>query len=553
VGAPLIVLVWGVATFIAFGAAAVVVTYTVCTIAHHFPTFLRIYTDADLLRRYRWSLLLGPLIPFSLAMCVVAQAIRNDYGPEYLLFMMMILTLWDPWHFLMQHYGFMRIYDRPNLAPRTVAARMDLMISALWYLFILVAAANWLPDLLYRFYSDHGMRLLHLFESGVYAAVQVTLLLAALLGTVAYIAYVGWCYYHGFYVSCVKLVLLVLTFSVMYLAYVPNSLMGRLQPEWTFPVGFAVVNMAHVTQYLAIVWKYNRSLAARGARFRGPRLQVAFSRGGALIAVAYVAVCLCYGLGISEPGQRPVTQVLGSVLAWAGMEGAVRWYAGLSFALGFTSTLLHYYYDGFIWKVRHQENRVNLAMEQGTGGCVQPAISWWDSRNTASAGKTLLKQGLYFGVPILLLWITYAARRGSPDLQAIQQLKTAVQMHREGKEQAGYELAMQALAASQRQLDIEWRMLEIRTVAKHYAHIGHLRYWRARAANEVFRAADPDRAAQTQYWELMEAARALEHALKYPGPYAHAEAARWSRDDVETMLAQCREQARALVPAHSSN
>src|SRR5207247_844200 len=160
-------------------------------------TFIRIYGDLDLLQRFRWSLLLGPVVPFCLSMALMAVAILNGHDLGDLLFLTVILTLWDPWHFLMQHYGFMRIYDRHNMVRLAVAAAVSM--------------------------------------------------------TAVYIGYVAWCYRNGYFVSSAKLALLAITFGVMYFTYVPNAAMQSWLPGWGFAVGYATVNMVHVTQYLAIV------------------------------------------------------------------------------------------------------------------------------------------------------------------------------------------------------------------------------------------------------------------------------------------------------------
>src|SRR6185503_7898581 len=87
---------------------------------------------------------------------------------------------------------------------------------------------------------------------------------------------------------------------MMYLTYVPNPAMRSLLPGWTFPAGFATLGMVHVTQYLAIVWKYNRSLALRGTDARPGLFQRAFSRGGLIVLVAYMVLCFGYGYGLTQ-------------------------------------------------------------------------------------------------------------------------------------------------------------------------------------------------------------------------------------------------------------
>ena len=215
--APLISLVWVVAFGSWFGLETVLVIFAVFNIAHHLPTFIRIYGDQDLLRRFRWSLLLGPVLPFSLAMGVVSYVVLNGYHMTNVLYLMLILFLWDPWHFLRQHYGFMRIYDRNNKVRRAVSARMDFMICGTWFLYIMVATLDWLPDLVYDAHQSHGLPLLFLLDNGVYGVAQFVGFCVALAGTVVYSAYLVWCRANGYFVSSAKVALLIITFGVMYL------------------------------------------------------------------------------------------------------------------------------------------------------------------------------------------------------------------------------------------------------------------------------------------------------------------------------------------------
>ena len=115
IATPIVCFLWASSTFLLWGTSAVVGIFAVFNLSHHLPTFIRIYGDRDLLRRFRWQLLLGPLIPFTLAMTVVSYVILGDYPFSSALCVTLILIVWDPWHFLMQHYGFMRIYDRHKI------------------------------------------------------------------------------------------------------------------------------------------------------------------------------------------------------------------------------------------------------------------------------------------------------------------------------------------------------------------------------------------------------------------------------------------------------
>src|SRR5262249_7048259 len=122
---------------------------------------------------------------------------------------------------------------------------------------------------------------------------------AALCVTAAYCAHVYRIWRQGDFISLAKLALFVITFGVMYLTYTPNAWIAKLAPGWTFKVGFAAVGIVHMTQYLAIVWRYNRSLARNHARSRGGMFRWWHSDRSwqivLLLGAVYVAVCLLYG------------------------------------------------------------------------------------------------------------------------------------------------------------------------------------------------------------------------------------------------------------------
>src|SRR4051794_34825673 len=63
--APLIVLALALVVFTRFDAATatslILGAHIVMTVAHHLPTFIRIYGDVDLFKRFRWNFVLAPL------------------------------------------------------------------------------------------------------------------------------------------------------------------------------------------------------------------------------------------------------------------------------------------------------------------------------------------------------------------------------------------------------------------------------------------------------------------------------------------------------------
>ena len=532
IAAPLIALAWAVAVASWFGAEIVLVLFGAFNVGHHLPTFIRIYGDKDLLQRFRWSLLLGPVLPFSLAMCVVSYVVFSGYEMSNVLYLMLFLIIWDPWHFLRQHFGFMRIYDRNNQVRRKVSSNMDFMICCTWFVYIMVAALDWLPDLLYDTYRLHGFPILFLFDNGVYDVVQLLSCIAALAGTVAYLGYLAWCRANGYFVSPAKVMLLVCTFGVMYLTYVPNPLITGLFPEWNFVLGFAVIGVMHVTQYLAITWKYNRGLSGRKGAARPGIFQELFSRGGWNVGCTFVIVCLMYGIFLGFP--PPKLFSLQSVSDSVHMAG--RLFLGVIFALGFTSALMHYYYDGFIWKVRHKENQQYLGMvpTESKVGMVPTeskarAQSWWEGISRSTARGVFFRQCLYFALPILLLSATFWILKDD----SIRSAPIGHVVAASSPAEAGV-----AILAMEDRLEVESAMIRIRPRSKHYTYQADLLYMigstRLSVAEQSGTTSDLLRAERRRL--LAEAIVSLERALELGPPYGHVEDPEMSRKDVEARL-----------------
>ena len=525
--APLISLAWAVAVVFWFGPEIVLTIFTVFNIAHHLPTFIRVYGDRDLMRRFRWSLLLGPVLPFSLAMGVAAHVVLGGYQMTNILYLLIILQIWDPWHFLMQHYGFMRIYDRNNQVRRAVSSRMDLMICGTWFVFVMVATLDWLPDLLYDSYRFHGFPILFLLDGGGYQVVQAFSLAAALAATVVYLGYLAWCRANDRFVSSAKVMLLIITFGVMYLTYVPNPLITGMIPDWNFALGFAVLGMVHVTQYLAIVWRYNRGLARREGAARSGVFQELFGLGGWSVASAFVLACLLYGCFLTFPLSNRFSIEAASDTVHMGR----RWLMGVLFAVSFTSTLLHYYYDGFIWKLRHRENQENLEILKTASDA--PAHSWWEGVPLSTARRAFLRQCLYFVPAVLLLTLTFWILKEDSLRRAPIAYAVAASTPTE---------AEAAISAMEAQLEVERAMIQIRPRSKHYTYQADLLYMIGVATLEVAEqlGTTSDSLREERRRSLAQAIGSLERALELGPPYGHAEDPKQGREDVEDRLREWR-------------
>jgi len=578
IGTPVFVLPAILLLFFTGGELLVWSTFAVVNTSHHLPTFLRIYGDRDLLSRFRWSLLLAPIIPFTCCMAAVVFLIRSGSSMNNLLYLYTIVTVWDLWHFLMQHYGFMRIYDRHNRAPRKIASRMDLCLCGSWFIYIMLATVAWLPTLLYQLAIDCGVPLLNFLDSGFLAGCQWLALGIAVLVTARYCFYLRWCRRNAYFISYAKIALMVVTFGMMYLTYVPHGAMdwfieqltttfnalfqarvrlvdGQVSyargfnpggAQWTLLSGFATLGIVHVTQYLAIVWKYNRNLAQRKQSVRAGIFQWFFSRGQGVSLAAviggYLVLCMAYGYVVTMGPGNPVQP-----------EVPYDWLVGLLASILFASTITHYYFDGFIWKVRHKENRQNLEMEESADPASEKTVSWWDRSGTLSPLKAISWQAVYFLPPIILLsgcyWVTQQQTVRDPAYQLRAVLKSAqVAPGVFEVTSAQQERASSLVENIDRQLVIETRMMDLFPQKRHKTYAAHLTYWKSVGRISLLEQGWDNVAEVRRHLHQVDQARKMYvESMALPGSFAHREELELTENDIEQTVREFEEQIRNLI------
>ncbi len=143
--------------------------------------------------------------------------------------------------------------------------------------------------------------------------------------------------------------------------------------------GIALFEVFHDVQYLSLVWIYNRNRVEKDSSIGG-FMRFVFRRSGSLVGV-YIGLVFAYGsLGIFKErvDVETIKRVLTGVVAASG--------------------LLHFYYDGFIWKVRERSTRESLGLAGG--------IASAQSNNFL---PSWLLHGLkwvgVFVIPLAALWI----------------------------------------------------------------------------------------------------------------------------------------------------
>jgi tetratricopeptide (TPR) repeat protein len=159
--------------------------------------------------------------------------------------------------------------------------------------------------------------------------------------------------------------------------------------------GIALFEVYHDVQYLSIVWIYNRSRVEKDSSIGG-FMRFVFRRSGSLVGL-YIGLVFAYGS-------------LGYLNAHLEIETVKRVLTGVVAA----SALLHFYYDGFIWKVRERAMRENLGLAGG---------------NVLSPSRELLPSWALHGlkwvgvfvVPLSALWIGQT-RSNMPEVEQMARI-----------------------------------------------------------------------------------------------------------------------------------
>jgi tetratricopeptide (TPR) repeat protein len=221
---------------------------------------------------------------------------------------------------------------------------MDWAVSILWYLTLIVASQHYRQNLLLQAYTSGvplvSPQVFRVLESALYGVTGVV--------TVSYLGYSSYLWRKG-RLALRKLVLLGTFLAASYYLYVRVD---------DFIVGFAVWSAFHSVQYYGIVWAYNSNRVATGCAIT--RVVRFLFRPRAALVLIYAALILVYG-GINYLQKFVHDETFRRLL--------------LAFVA--TSSAMHYYYDGFIWKVREKATSQFLNIG-AVGGALRRVLPAWN-------------------------------------------------------------------------------------------------------------------------------------------------------------------------------
>ena len=353
-------------------------------LGHHLPGMMRAYGDRALFSRFRVRFTIAPV--FLVAVCLYFAFTEPKTT-------VLLVYLWGVWHAAMQTHGFLRIYDTKRQSTARLTATLDQATCLCWFAAAVLLSPTRIPYVLEGLYMA-GVPTIPVAVIG-WAQHAVTVATAAITLAFAVNAWATW--RAGRPQSPVKLLLITATVAWWWYTNViiPNLL-----------VGIAMWELFHDVQYLAIVWLFNQKRAQTDPEV-GAFTRFVFGRGRAMVLV-YLGLILAYGsldlVSKSLPSDFPA-KVLSGVLA--------------------ASALLHFYYDGFIWKMRERGTRASLGIAGGQEverrrGGVPP----WLVHGA--------RWSVYFLVPVALLavgWragrmdldeMSFAIAEASPDVPEVQ-------------------------------------------------------------------------------------------------------------------------------------
>ena len=292
---------------------------------HHLPGMIRAYGDRALFERFKWRFILAPI--FLVVVCVM-------FFWWDLKGIVLIAFIWGVWHGMMQTYGFCRIYDAKVGSFAALTRRLDFALCGIWFGTAVLLSSQRMTDTLDSYYSAGGP----FIPPGLLRGVQQGAFALALAVAGVFLANFIWMWVCGKRPNPVKVVLLITSISFWW--YCNNIVASVL-------VGIALFEVFHDVQYLSLVWIYNRKRVETDSSIGG-FMRFVFRRSGSLVGL-YVGLIFAYG-------------ALGYYKSSIGIDAIKRILTGVVTA----SALLHFYYDGFIWKVREKSTRQSLGIGGGT-------------------------------------------------------------------------------------------------------------------------------------------------------------------------------------------
>ena len=293
---------------------------------HHLPGMIRAYGDRALFQRFRWRFICAPI--FLVVVCA-AFSVWNLTG------IVLVAFIWGVWHGMMQTYGFCRIYDAKVGSFAEVTRRLDFAVCGIWFATAVLLSPQRMTDTLETYYSAGGPFIPPAASPGRAAGL-------ACAGASNFSAVSG-----EFYLD-----------------------VEQRQAAQSGETGAAASRVFRsggtaITSWRAFWWAWRCSRYFMMCNtFRSSGFIIGNESRATALSVGSCALC-------SGAVARWWEVYIGLVLAYGGLSLS-KSYVGIDAVKNIltgvvtASALLHFYYDGFIWKVREKSTRQSLGITGGT-------------------------------------------------------------------------------------------------------------------------------------------------------------------------------------------
>jgi hypothetical protein len=279
--------------------------------AHLVAVLFRSHGNATVRRRHPLRFFLVPLALW----IAIASSMKIAFAAT------VVATLWDVYHSGAQTFGFARIYDRNYGNPPDKGRRLDFWVSQLLYAGPILAGVSLMDHVKHLDeFEDIGIVLFSNAPAFVESNQRYVAWTVIAGGSVFLLFYVGYyvrLHLSGYRVSPLKIFLVTTTGACSIYTWGLNS----------WGEAFFIMNLFHAVQYLALVWHAERGTMTTAFRMGARR------RGKTLTCVLYLGAVLSYGF---------VSELLDGRLH-------VLW------SITIVVSLLHFWYDGFVWSVKRQD------------------------------------------------------------------------------------------------------------------------------------------------------------------------------------------------------
>jgi hypothetical protein len=282
--------------------------------AHAVAVFFRSHGNRAIFVQHRFAFVGVPILLFVALMA-------SDW---VMVSALVVAPFWAVYHIGMQSFGLCRIYDVRRGNPPEMGRHLDYWLHQLINIGPFLVGWSLVSSLeSFRLFGDVGWQAPAQWARA-HASVEDVLSRVLLVAGPVFLVFYVRAYWRltrqGYRPSPQKIALLVTTAGVSIAA-------------WGFLTAWKaafVMNFFHGLQYFALVWWTEKRNMRRLARLERVRA------GGALLFVGFAAITLAVALVLQLYGRSYTV---------------LRWMA----ALGLVVSLMHYWYDGFVWSVRKRE------------------------------------------------------------------------------------------------------------------------------------------------------------------------------------------------------